>query len=93
MKLTDEQLRREWAEADEVSDKMIEMLNARLAMVEVDQLLVGVLLGLLGFLKTMPTNIPWPVSLLALESSANVVVEELVNIRPMSGRSRSKNES
>jgi hypothetical protein len=65
----------EWAEADEVSDRVVEMLNERRRKVRAEQLLVGLLLGLIGFLKTAPP--PWPESLKELERAAAVVVEEL----------------
>jgi hypothetical protein len=73
----------DWAEADEVSDRMIEMLNERVEMVSgVEQLLMGVLLGLLGFLRTARTEVPWPESLVALQAAAHLVVEELIEAGP-----------
>jgi hypothetical protein len=76
----------QWAEADEVSDRVIEVLNARIPLVDVDQILVGVCLGLLGFLKTIPRGMPWPETLLRLEEAAGAVVENLVELGSMRGR-------
>jgi hypothetical protein len=73
----------QWAEADEVSDRMIEMLNERVEMVSgVEQLLMGVLLGLVGFLRTASTEVPWPQSLRALQAAATMVIEELIEAGP-----------
>ena len=82
-----EQLDREWAEADEISDRIIELLNERAPMVAAEQVLVGVLLALLGFLKTAE-GINLPQSLVELQRWSNVVVGQMVATGPQGKRER-----
>jgi hypothetical protein len=71
-----------WGEADEVSDRVIEMLNERVEVVSgVEQLLAGLLLGMLGFLKTCPKG-ERPESLTMLEEAAHQVLMELLRAGP-----------
>ena len=82
-----EQLSKEWAEADEISDRIVELLNERAPMVAAEQVLVGVLLALLGFLKTAE-GINVPQSLVELQRWSNVVVGQMVATGPQKGRER-----
>lgn len=73
----------DWTEADEISDRIIELLNQRLNLhVDIDQILVGVCLGLLGFLKTAPSQERFPDWLVLLQQSAAHAIDHLVELGP-----------
>lgn len=75
------QISRDWAEADEISDRVIEILNERGKFdVPGTQLLVGVLLGLLGLLNHLGSKELWPTSLVNLHNAAGQVIDELMQL-------------
>lgn len=49
----------QWAAADEISDRVIDLVNAKVkAGVDPSQILAGLMLGLLGFMRTAPPQRP-----------------------------------
>lgn len=68
----------DWTQADEISDQIIAVINAQLKVkVDPEQIIAGLCLGLLGFLRTAPRGVDLPLSLLTLQLAAATVVSEL----------------
>lgn len=67
---------KDWKDADEISDRIIDLMNARLkAGVDPVSLLAGQLLGLLGFMRTAPPS--QPASFRAVAEAAHACLRDM----------------
>lgn len=68
-----------WEFADQVSGKIVAVLKAEMKDPNFSavQLLAGLLLGLLGLLKTVPPALQWPRTLTDLQTAAEACVASI----------------
>lgn len=66
-----------WSQADEISDRIIDLMNERIRQgVDPLQLYAGLLLGLIGFMRTAPQ--PRPATFNAVGQAAQNCLEDLI---------------